>query len=169
MQSSLQWMMKDTPVLRNESWSREETGSLCYFLFHMMVVVFFCRSDKVGLSLVSLQQAHALSMTLPERGRGEGVRERIRLPHQRHQVHRWTASVWDQAKMYGEWGGKWIINLGEFRANCADRKGISMNNSLSRGPDHLPPTSTTLFFRTPHQHHLVLQDPLLICTIQWPL
>lgn len=47
-------------------------------------------------------------------------------------------------QMYGE-GCKWIMNLGEFRANCADRKGSSMNNSLCRGPDHLPPTSITLF------------------------
>lgn len=153
MQSSLRWMMRDMPVLQSESRSGEETGSMYYYTWF---VVFFCCSDKVGLSLVSLQQAHALSMTLPERGRGEGVKERIRQPHQRHQVEM-DGSRLRPDQMFGE-GGKWIMNLGEFGANCADRKGISMNNSLCRGPDHLPPTSTTLFIRPP-----------LTFTIHWPL
>lgn len=57
-------------------------------------------------------------------------------------------------------GCKWIMNLGEFRANCADRKGISMNNSLFRGPDHLPPTSSTLFLTTQPPSPLMLSiDP----------
>lgn len=41
------------------------------------------------------------------------------------------------------------MNLGGFGANCADRKGIFMNNSLCRGPNHPPPTSITLFLRHP--------------------
>lgn len=64
--------MQSSPVLRSESYNGAETGSQYYFTWF---VVFFCHSDKVGLRLVSLQQAHALSMTLPERGRGEAERK----------------------------------------------------------------------------------------------
>lgn len=124
--------------------NRAETGSWYYFTWF---VVFFCCSDKMGRRLFSLQQAHALTMTQPERGRGEGLREKIRQPHQRQQV--WTVAVsLGPNQMYGK-GSRWIMNLGEFRANCADRKKKSMNNSLCRTPDHLPPTSITLFHRHP--------------------
>lgn len=153
MQSSPRWMVKDTSALRSELWGGVETGSQCYFTWF---VVFFCCSDKVGLRLVSLQQAHALSMTLRERGRGEGVKERIRQPHQRHQVEMDSNSLGPN-QMYGE-GCEWIMNLGGFGANCADRKGISMNNSLCRGPYHLPPTSITLFLRHPSSLLLAI-DP----------
>lgn len=142
--SSPQWMMKDMLALQSELWSGVETASQYYFTWF---VVFFCCSDKVGLRLVSLQQAHALRMTLPERGRGEGVEETFRQLHQRQQVEMDSNSLGPN-QMYGG-GCKWIMNLGGFGANCADRKGIFMNNSLCRGPNHPPPTSITLFLQNP--------------------
>lgn len=56
------------------------------------------------------------------------------------------------------------MNLGEFRANCADRKKISMNNSLCRMPDHLPPTSITLF----HRHPASLVLAIDLCNFSLP-
>lgn len=67
---------------------------------------FLCWTDKVGLRRVSLQQAHALRMILPERGkknRREGGRE---VPHQTgaaktHQVEMGSNSLRPDL-MYGE-------------------------------------------------------------------
>lgn len=104
----------------------------CYFTWF---AVFFCRSDKVGLRLVSLQQSHALSMTLPERGREEGECEGIRQPLQRQRSGRSATAVWGWTTWMN--GRKSIMNLGEFRANSADRKRIFMNNSLCKDHDPL--------------------------------
>lgn len=59
------------------------------------------------------------------------------------------------------------MNLGEFRANCASRKGMPMNNSLCRGAYHPPPASTTLYLRPPP--HFSLSLTLVISLSPCPL
>lgn len=151
MQSSPLWMMKDMSMLQGELWSWVETGSQYYFTWF---VVFFCCSDKVGLRLVSLQQAHALSMTLPERGRGRQWR-RGSDSHTKDTRYRWTASVWDQAECMARVANElWIwVNLGQIVPT--GRGFLWIIHSVGGLIIYPPPASPCFSDLSPHFYYLL--------------